>query len=435
MLIDGERESGTTSGTYYSENLNLKGIKLNPLAKPFIPRAYLTKKFTENCKSLGNSVLPNILNATTDACEISMPAPSEVDPEEKHKFHGCSTTFPYFKLFCYVFSVFLYSCICTSVGSSHDNCNINASNLSMNKDKVVQNKSSMLSIDNDLEPLKLLKSIKLSNVNRLIIGQLNINSLRNKIEALKLIMMHNIDILIITETKLDETFPKAQFHIDGYAPPFRVDRSKNGGGVIIYVREDITAKELTEHPSLINFEGTFFEINLKNRKWLVFGGYNPNKNTINNFLAQLGHVLDFYMAKYENYLLLGDFNSEVSETAMTDFCDTYNLSNLMKEHTCFKNPYNPSTIDLILTNKPRCFQNSTTIETGLSDFHKLTITVMRSYYPKQTPLIRSYRDYKNFDQPLFQSELIEELYNTNHGKMNYDTFEEIVLRFSVLQLK
>ena len=57
-------------------------------------------------------------------------------------------------------------------------------------------------------------------------------------------MKGNLDILIITETKLDETFPKIQFCIDGYAPPFRVDRTKNGGGFIIYVREDIPGKEL-----------------------------------------------------------------------------------------------------------------------------------------------------------------------------------------------
>ena len=170
------------------------------------------------------------------------------------------------------------------------------------------------------------------------------------------------------------------------------------------------------------------EINLKNRKWLVFGGYNPDKHIINNFVAQVGNVLDFYMAKYENFLLLGDFNSEMSETVMIDFCDTYNLSNLIKEHTCFKNPYNPSTIDLILTNRPRCFQNSTTIETGLSDFHKLTITVMKSYYPKQAPLIRSYRDYKNFDQPLFRSELLKELYNIHHDRVSYDAFEEVIVR-------
>ena len=105
-----------------------------------------------------------------------------------------------------------------------------------------------------------------------------------------------------------------------------------------------------------------------------------------------------------------------------------NLTNLVKEPTCFKNPQNPSTIDLILTNKPRCFPNTTTIETGLSDFHKLTITVMRSYYPKQAPLIKSYRDYKNFDQSLFQSELLKELYNIHHDKVSYDAFEEVIVR-------
>ena len=93
------------------------------------------------------------------------------------------------------------------------------------------------------------------------------------------------------------------------------------------------------------------------------------------------------MQKYDNFLLLGDFNSEIHETAMKEFTDTYNLSNLIKEHTCFKNPLNPSLIDLILTNRPRSFQNSQTVETGLSDHHKLTITVMRAFIPNQAPEI------------------------------------------------
>ena len=82
----------------------------------------------EICKNLGNSVLSNVLNITTGTCEISTSAPLEVDPEEKHQFHGCLTMLPYVKLFCYIFSVFLYSCICTPFGSSHDNCNINVNN-------------------------------------------------------------------------------------------------------------------------------------------------------------------------------------------------------------------------------------------------------------------------------------------------------------------
>ena len=55
------------------------------------------------------------------------------------------------------------------------------------------------------------------------------------------------------------------------------------------------------------------------------------------------------MPKYDNFLILGDFNSEMSEDAMRDFSETYNLSNLINERTCFKNLCNPSLIDLILT--------------------------------------------------------------------------------------
>ena len=68
-------------------------------------------------------------------------------------------------------------------------------------------------------------------------------------------------------------------------------------------------------------------------------------------------------------------------------CDTHCLSNMIKEPTCFKNILNPSSIDLILTNRSRMFQNSIAIETGLSDHHKLTITVMRSLFLKNKLLL------------------------------------------------
>ena len=57
------------------------------------------------------------------------------------------------------------------------------------------------------------------------------------------------------------------------------------------------------------------------------------------------------MGKYDNVFIMGDFNSEGTETEMTEFCETYNLTNLIKEPTCFKNPLNPSSIDLLLTNR------------------------------------------------------------------------------------
>ena len=196
------------------------------------------------------------------------------------------------------------------------------------------------------DPFNTLKSIRLSNIHRLIIGHLNINSLRNKFEALKYIVSGNLDILIVTESKLDESFPDDQFCMEGYSPPFRADRDAIGGGVIIYVRNDIPCRKVIDHPPTRNLEGIFLELNLRKTKWLLFGGYNPTKG---NILNLLGPVLDHYMIKYDNFLILGDFNSEMSENAMKEFSDTYNLKNLIKEPTCFKNPLNPSLIDLILT--------------------------------------------------------------------------------------
>ena len=269
-------------------------------------------------------------------------------------------------------------------------------------------------------PFNTLKNIRVSNVNRLIIGQLNINSLRNKFEALKFITVGNIDILVITESKLDHSFPVNQFLMDGYSPPFRLDRDSTGGGIIIYVREDIPCRELRGHQIPNNLESIFLEINHKKYKWLLFGGYNPNKDNIINFVNYVTPVLDYYMTKYDNFLLLGDFNSEMSESTMGDFCDTYNLTNLVTDPTCFKNPCNPSLIDLILTNRARRFQDSCVIET---DHHKLTIIVLRAHFLKQAPITINYRDYKRFDQIRFRNELLEKLSNINGGKLDYDTFE------------
>ena len=81
--------------------------------------------------------------------------------------------------------------------------------------------------------------MKLINVNRLVIGQLNINSLRNKFDALQMLIKGNIDIFVVTESKLDSSFPSQQFAMDGYIQ-FRADRNADGGGVVIYVRQDIT---------------------------------------------------------------------------------------------------------------------------------------------------------------------------------------------------
>ena len=85
---------------------------------------------------------------------------------------------------------------------------------------------------------KTLKDIRISNMNKLIFGHLNINSLRNKFDLLSEQVKGSIDILMVSETKLDDSFPKGQFLMEGFHSPFRFDRNRNGGGIMLYVRED-----------------------------------------------------------------------------------------------------------------------------------------------------------------------------------------------------
>ena len=111
-------------------------------------------------------------------------------------------------------------------------------------------------------------SLRVKNLNKLIIGHLSINFLRNKFELLAHQIKDNIDILMISETKLDEVFPTSQFFINGFSRPHRLDRKCNGGGILLYIGEDISSKPLSIEEDLT--EAFFLEINLHNKKkWLI----------------------------------------------------------------------------------------------------------------------------------------------------------------------
>ena len=82
-----------------------------------------------------------------------------------------------------------------------------------------------------------------------------------------------------------------------------------------------------------------------------------------------------------------------------------NLNSLIKQPTCFKNPENSSCIDLILTNKPRSFQNTCVIETGLSDFHRMTVSVLKTHFRKLPPKVITGRGFKKFENERFMDSL------------------------------
>ena len=231
------------------------------------------------------------------------------------------------------------------------------------------------------EPHIALENIRRKNINMLSFAQLNINSLRNKFEPLQHIINKNIDVLLISETKIDSSFPSAQCHLEYYATLYRLDRNANGGGILLYIREDIPSKLLNTDLSV---EGFVVEIRLRKKKWLLCSSYNPKKNLTANHLNCIGKNLDSQLGQYEKFILMGDFNVEPNDANMKNFCQIYGCKNIVKDKTCFKNPINPTCMDWIITNRPKSFQESEVIETGL---------------------FIQYKKYKGFSYEAFMNEL------------------------------
>ena len=149
----------------------------------------------------------------------------------------------------------------------------------------------------------------------------------------------------------------------------------------------------------------YAKIILYKKRRLINCSYNPHKNNIYKHLEVVTKTLDSYYSKYENVIFLGDFNAGVLETPMTSFCESYTLKSIIKQPTSFKNPEKPSCVDLILTNRPKSFQSTCVIEAGLSDFHRMTVSVLKMYFRKLPPNVITYRNFSNYDNANFINSL------------------------------
>ena len=193
-----------------------------------------------------------------------------------------------------------------------------------------------------------MKKQRLDNASNTIIGHLNINLFRNKFIFVKDIIKL-FDVFLVSESKLDRTFPSNQLRINGYKL-FRLDRNRFGGGLILYINENIPCKPLQEHIHLPKFEVIAIEFYQNNQKWLLLGLYKPPNQKTSDFIQNLSLVLDLFLKNYDNVTLIGDFNLSSDDVPFESFLQAYNLTSLIKEATCFQSS-NPSCIDLILTNQ------------------------------------------------------------------------------------
>ena len=132
--------------------------------------------------------------------------------------------------------------------------------------------------------------------NKLVFGHLNINSIRNKFELLSEQVKGNIDILITSETKVDDSFPIGNFLINGFTTPCRSDRDAKGGGITVFVREDIRSNLLATENKPI--EGLYVELNLRNDKWFINCSCNLHQNTISTYhCVKCVQIRNFFLVR------------------------------------------------------------------------------------------------------------------------------------------
>ena len=229
--------------------------------------------------------------------------------------------------------------------------------------------------------------------------------MRNKIHDLRNLIRDIVpQVITISETKIDASFPNAQFHIDGYLYPdnFRRDRNQHGGGLITYIKKGIPHKRLVKiEPK--HLEVTCIELTFGKRKWGYVAIYRPPNSSIKAFFIDITKCLEQLTNYYDHLIITGDININTKDKTSPgyqiyeNFLDTFGLTNLIKHDTCFtkRNDKHTSTsLDVFLTNVPKSFFNSHTIATGISDCHLLIGSFMKATYKRAEPQDIEYRNYK-----------------------------------------
>ena len=131
---------------------------------------------------------------------------------------------------------------------------------------------------------------------------------------------------------------------------YRKDRTKTGGGLLLYVNEDIPGKIINSYKFKENSEIILFEFSVPNKKWLLLGNYRPPSQNDLSFINELNLALNFFSPSYKNFALLGDFNLSTENANLKNFMCSFDRESLIDSPT-FHKSINLTCIDLILTNK------------------------------------------------------------------------------------
>ena len=126
-------------------------------------------------------------------------------------------------------------------------------------------------------------------------------------------------MLAVAESKIDASFPSAQFLFEIYHSPYRLDISPKSGGLSVYVKATIPSRQLSLPKFQFRLQALPFELNLRKEKSLVMSIYRPPLDSLSRFRESLTGIIDFFYCAYDHFIIMGDFNAQPLDSAMKDF--------------------------------------------------------------------------------------------------------------------
>ncbi len=263
-----------------------------------------------------------------------------------------------------------------------------------------------------------LDRFRQENHKNFIFAHMNINWFHSKFQEVHDILFNNyVDFFAITETKLNPGI-KGDFKVENYSM-YRQDRPQGGagGGLICYIYSTIPhrpRKDLAYTQDGI--ESMVFEIMMKGEKWFFISVYRPGSVSILHLRNALEYMCQRCGSEGRATFLMGDINVDFlkDKFLIQHELDIYNMTNLIKGPTCFKNPDNPSSVDVILCTCPRRISSTLNVNIGVSDHHNITLAASKLYVKRQPKKQIIYRSYKNLDDDEYLYDLQTAPFHVSH---------------------
>ena len=262
-----------------------------------------------------------------------------------------------------------------------------------------------------------LRTLKNENKKKTVICHLNINSIRYKFDELREILDDKlVDMLIISETKIDSSFNDNLFQVEGYKTERR-DRTAHGGGLMTFVRSDLPFKRRKDL-ECEELETICYELAMAKRKWGIIGSYRQPSMTNQTFESDMTKCLDKMFIHYENLICIGDLNYDILRNdkcqPLNNICDNFSLDCIIKEPTCFTKHSDPSLFDVILTNSKTLLCKTVNFSCGLSDCHNMVATSLKESCSVTETKKVTFRSYKNFNEAELNEELSRVPFHVAH---------------------